>query len=337
MTQSLTPPQSTWTKVLGEINARGLAGDPAAFDTVRLQKLQAVANATGRPCVVYAVACTLPNKIVPPQTLQMDFSDKLAFHDVTEHLSGDAVDVLLHSPGGLAEAAEAIVEILRTRFTHVRFIVPTFAKSAATMLALSGDEVLMSDQAELGPTDPQMITASGVSPAQAVIDQFEKARADIAEKPAGLPAWAPILAQMGPSLLQQCQNALDLSRDLVKKWLTNYMFKGADDAEARAENIAAYLANHNNFKSHARGVRLPLLQELGVVASPFPAELINPIWELYCAIDITLGNSNAVRLIENSIGNRMIRNYGQIAVPIPMGFAPLPPPGAPQPGQPGAP
>lgn len=336
MTQPPPPPPSTWSKVLGEINARGQAGDPAAFDTIRLQKLQRVCLVTGRPLIVYAVACTLPNKIVPAQTLQMDFSDKLAFHDVTEHLDHDGVDVLLHSPGGLAEAAEAIVDILRNRFSHVRFIIPTFAKSAATMLALSGDEILMSDQAELGPTDPQMITASGVSPAQAVIDQFEKARAEIAANPAGLPAWAPILAQMGPSLLQQCQNAIDLSRELVKKWLTTYMFKDAEGAEAKADNIAEYLANHNNFKSHARGVRLPLLQELEVHASAVPQELVDPIWEAYCAIDITLGNSTAVRLIENNIGNRMIRNYGQVSLPIPF-IQPMPPPGAPQPGQPGAP
>ena len=305
------PPPSTWAKVLGEINARAAQGHPTAPEVIRLEKMQRVSSITGRPLLVYAVACTLPNKQVPAQMLQLDFSDKLPFRDMTEHLTGGSLDVLLHSPGGFAEAAEALVVLLRNKFTHVRFLIPTFAKSAATMLAFSGDEILMSDQAELGPTDPQMITAQGVSPAQAVIDQFEKARAEIAKNPTGLPAWAPILAQMGPSLLQQCQNALDLSRELVKRWLRDYMFSGQADAEDKAEKIATYMSDHNNFKSHARGVRLPLLQELGINANPLPPELVDPLWELYCAIDITLGNTTAVRLVENNLGNRMIRNFGQ--------------------------
>ena len=175
------------------------------------------------------------------------------------------------------------------------------------MLAMSGDQILMSDQAELGPTDPQMNTSQGVSPAQAVIDQFEKAKAEITQNPAGLPAWAPILAQMGPSLLQQCQNAITLSRELVKRWLAGYMFTGEADAEQKAEVISEYLANHNNFMSHARGIRLTKLEELGVKALPFPDELVAPLWDLDCAVDITLGNTNVVRIIENHLGNRMLR------------------------------
>jgi ClpP class serine protease len=53
------------------------------------------------------------------------------------------VDLILHSPGGSAEAAESIVEYLRTRFDRVRVIVPVAAMSAATMMALSADEIVM--------------------------------------------------------------------------------------------------------------------------------------------------------------------------------------------------
>ena len=317
MTQypALPSSQATWARVLGELNTLIDQKRPHPYDLVRHEKMQGVFRVTGRPLVVYAVACTQPNKILPPQVLQMDFSDKVPFNDMTEHLPRAGVDVMLHSPGGFAEAAEALVDLLRSRFDNITFIIPTFAKSAATMLAMSGDQILMSDQAELGPTDPQMNTSQGVSPAQAVIDQFEKAKAEITQNPAGLPAWAPILAQMGPSLLQQCQNAITLSRELVKRWLAGYMFTGEADAEQKAEVISEYLANHNNFMSHARGIRLTKLEELGVKALPFPDELVAPLWDLDCAVDITLGNTNVVRIIENHLGNRMLRNFGQVTVP----------------------
>ena len=196
MTQypALPSSQATWARVLGELNTLIDQIDQKRlhpYDLVRHEKMQGVFRVTGRPLVVYAVACTQPNKILPPQVLQMDFSDEVPFNDMTEHLPRAGVDVMLHSPGGFAEAAEALVDLLRSRFDNITFIIPTFAKSAATMLAMSGDQILMSDQAELGPTDPQMNTSQGVSPAQAVIDQFEKAKAEITQNPAGLPAWAP--------------------------------------------------------------------------------------------------------------------------------------------------
>src|SRR5207244_3655946 len=116
------------------------------------------------------------------------FNDKEGFREVAHTLSADNVDVLVHSPGGMAEAAESIVKLLRARFNGVRFIVPNIAKSAATMLALSGDEILMDSDAELGPIDPQfnLRKADGttvVAPAQAIIDQFDRLESRIKGDP----------------------------------------------------------------------------------------------------------------------------------------------------------
>ncbi|MHB8693082.1 MAG: SDH family Clp fold serine proteinase [Solirubrobacteraceae bacterium] len=64
-----------------------------------------------------------------------------------------------------AEGA-ALVMQLRSQFKHVQVIVPVYAKSAATMLALSGDELMLDQHSELGPIDPQFSRANAVSPAQ---------------------------------------------------------------------------------------------------------------------------------------------------------------------------
>ena len=79
------------------------------------------------------------------------------FSDLTRTVSGRSIDVLIHSPGGMAEAAERIVHLLRARFDSVRFIIPHTAFSAATMLAMSADELVLDDTSALGPIDPQII------------------------------------------------------------------------------------------------------------------------------------------------------------------------------------
>ncbi len=66
------------------------------------------------------------------------------------------VDVWLESAGGDAHTAYKLALILRHVAGHVRVVVPDFAKSAATLLALAGDEIFLGPGAELGPLDGQI-------------------------------------------------------------------------------------------------------------------------------------------------------------------------------------
>lgn len=66
------------------------------------------------------------------------------------------IDLWLHSPGGDAHAAYKLAMMLRTAASRVRVVVPDYAKSAATLLALVGDEIYLAPGADLGPLDAQM-------------------------------------------------------------------------------------------------------------------------------------------------------------------------------------
>ena len=77
-----------------------------------------------------------------------------ALMEVTAGLHSPDVDLILHSPAGSPEAAEAIVSYLRSRFTHIRVVVPQLAMFAATMIACAADEIVMGKHSFLGPTDP---------------------------------------------------------------------------------------------------------------------------------------------------------------------------------------
>jgi ClpP class serine protease len=133
----------------------------AAWGILVEAKVKQVFDQTDIPLIIYASACTAPAGKAPPQLLQIDVSDKVAFHSMLEALDGPKLDILLQSPGGFPEATETIVEEVRRKFGHVRFIVPAYAKSAATMMAMSGDEILIDEDGELGPIDPQMVIGGG--------------------------------------------------------------------------------------------------------------------------------------------------------------------------------
>jgi len=67
------------------------------------------------------------------------------------------VDFVLHSPGGDAHCAFKIIKYLHTIFGKVNIIAPFWAKSAATLLSLGGDEIILNEFSDLGPLDTQLV------------------------------------------------------------------------------------------------------------------------------------------------------------------------------------
>ncbi len=66
------------------------------------------------------------------------------------------LELLLDSPGGSADVAYSLIRFLRRRCNRLNVIVPFYAKSAATLMALGGDAIYMGEFADLGPIDAQM-------------------------------------------------------------------------------------------------------------------------------------------------------------------------------------
>lgn len=84
---------------------------------------------------------------------------------VFQELLGDCdpnkeLDVLLSSPGGSREMALRIVQSMQDKCRAVRVIVPDMAKSAATVLCLGADEIMIRPAGDLGPIDPPIILQS---------------------------------------------------------------------------------------------------------------------------------------------------------------------------------
>lgn len=84
---------------------------------------------------------------------------------VFEHLEAfgavNKIDVLLYSTGGHTLAAWALANLLREYCRKVGVIIPHRALSAATLLTLSANEIIMSRLGHLSPIDPSITSPLG--------------------------------------------------------------------------------------------------------------------------------------------------------------------------------
>ena len=311
---------TSWKDIQNEISATKSPEKPNGdFDVVRRGKYKLLSDLTKRPLIVYATAFHNPIKAqVAAPFLSIDLSDKDGFNEVTQKIKADKVDVFIHSPGGSAEATESIVKILRNRFKDIRFIITGAAKSAATMLAMSGDVILMDDAAEVGPIDPQVRVGGRYSPAGSIIEQFDRATEVLKKNPDQLPVWVPILREFAPALLVECENYINLSQTLVSSWLEKYMFAGDTKAKQNAKKIAKHLANEKNFLSHARRIDVIELEKIGVKIQKLAdqkIEIQDAVKQLHLVVMATLDATDAVKMFENSEGDALIRMVNFQPVP----------------------
>lgn len=310
---------STWGEILKELQNHAekpaIAGSPAIppFDRVRRKYLNNLHQHTGRNTILYASSWIQPQNI-PSELISIGEEDICGFMEATAGLSGDKLDIILHSPGGSAEATEALVNYLRHHFKHIRIIIPLGAMSAATMLACCADEIIMGVQSYIGPIDPQMIirTQFGLQtvPTQAIIDQFKMAQDECSGNPAKLGVWLPIIQQYGPALLVQCEQAIDLSKQLVTEWLEQYMFAGDSKANQKAKTVADNLSQYKEFKSHGRHINRDQAKHHGlekISNLEDDKKLQNHVLSVFHATIHTFNGTQAVKIVENHLGKAFVK------------------------------
>ena len=309
----------TWGAILTELQEAGKVGNSPAFDIVRRKYLALLKEKTGRDVILYATNWTSPG--VSSSDISITEEDIQGFMEVIHGLSGQNLDLILHSPGGSAEVTEALVSYIRTKFNNVRVIVPQAAMSAATMLACSANSIMMGKHSFLGPIDPQIIISTQIGvryvPAQAILEQFDKAK-EQCQDPKLLGCWLPILGQYGPALLIQCENALELAKKLIIEWLQRYMFFGKVDAIERSETIARYLSDHNEFKSHSRHIPRNKAKELCLEIEDMEGnqELQDLVLSIFHATTHTFAGTGTLKIIENHNGKAFIKRQQIINLPI---------------------
>jgi ClpP class serine protease len=147
------------------------------------------------------------------------------------------IEIVLHTPGGLVLAATQIAEALADHPADVAAVVPHYAMSGGTMIALGADRIVMDEHAALGPVDPQL----GQYPAASILAAVELPGSHRDE--------TLIMADMAGKAITQVET---LVTRLVERHLE----------PARARDVAHLLAT--GVWTHDRPLRAAELQQLGL-------------------------------------------------------------------------
>ncbi len=167
------------------------------------------------------------------------------------------IDFIIHTPGGLALAATQIANALAKHKAPVRVIIPHYAMSGGTLIALAADEIIMDENAVLGPVDPQI----GQMPAASILKVLEKK--DIKD----IDDQTLILADVSEKAIKQ-----------MKEYLVNLLTQKGMDKE-KAEKIAEELATGKY--THDYPLTVEHLRKLGLNVNTNVPEEVYALMDLY--------------------------------------------------------
>jgi hypothetical protein len=255
--------------------------------------------------------------------------DTPLFEDLLRTVDSKVGYLMITSPGGDPNAAEKVLIMCRERFTEGFFvIVPNYAKSAATMLALGSDTILMGYLAELGPIDPQIQLSSPLGPslpARSFIDGLENIRTKVKKDGDPVQMYLPMLSQIKPEIIAICLSAIEDSRSFAEKWLKKCMLK---NDPKQAEYVADWLSKGEKYKSHGKVIGFQEAKDilkLMVDKIDKDSELWDCIWELYLRSTLQLQLSGGAKLFENEKVSLTL-NIDVATLPQPREKRQLPPP-----------
>lgn len=224
---------------------------------------------------------------VSPSPMQIHRTDVVAMVDLLHNVvPGTPIDLLLHSPGGDIDAAEKLITLVRKRagVAPVRVIVPDYAKSAATLVALGADTIVMSDSSELGAIDPQVDLPDSTGhvstlSAQSYLDAFHLHAGNLKGDPDD-PVARLMLSKMEPATVRKLERITKRSKAIAEDLLKQAMVKDED----QAAEIAKQLSDTKRWHSHGQMISHETAAGLGLnVAYLAPHDpLWIRYWRLYC-------------------------------------------------------
>jgi hypothetical protein len=221
----------------------------------------------------------------PGMQAQMSDDTVRALHDHVLALGTTArVDLFLHSAGGSLDVPWRIVTMLRQLAPRVEVLVPYKAMSAATLVCVGADAIVMGPRAELGPFEPQLTFQRATGSGRVVEEQlgledlsaylhFLRRRVGIRDAAA---LGAPLVEELPVTLIGQIERTRASIRSVARKLLRS---RAAPQDEEVTRRIVRSLAGWSRPHGHAI-VRCEA-HELGLpIVDPSPT-LAARMWELY--------------------------------------------------------
>jgi hypothetical protein len=194
--------------------------------------------------------------------------------------------LMLASPGGSGEAAIRMVRSIQSRCTELTVLLPDMAKSAATLLCLGADKLIMGPGGDLGPVDPQFSMKRGLVGAKEIVDAVDEAADRITQSPDTFPLFANLLADVNMVMVRQARNALAQSERLVREALS-CGHRTPDEVDELTTKLKGPLIGEP--ATHSAVISAVHAKELGLPAEPADVscqewQLLWNLWTRYYAL-----------------------------------------------------
>ena len=213
--------------------------------------------------------------------------------------------LILNSPGGNALAAERIVNICRS-FSEkgFRVIVPKMAKSAATMVCLGADEIIMSRTSELGPIDPQILIHDEhgkpvrYQAAHEIVDSYNELMSEASKTEGRIEPYLQQLARYDARDISKIRSAQALSESIAVNLLKKGMLKRLEPDQIKSK--IRPLLDPLTTQDHGR----PLFADdakkcdLKIRTIGNQDELWRLVWDLYIRLNFVTSTRSA-KIIES--------------------------------------
>lgn len=260
-----------------------------AFHAPRYQRqalIKDIQDRTKRRLICYVAGIQAP----------IDRDDTLGFVDLLHNLvEEDSLDLLLHTGGGDIDAAEKVISMIHNRVgdAELRVIVPDFAKSAGTLMAIGADRILMSDTSELGPIDPQITLRDDhgnyiVHSVQSYLDAYISHCEALTKNPSD-PVAAIMLSKLDPATVKLFEAWRDRARKFAEAQLRLGMFR---NTPGNYTKIAAELTDTKKWLSHGQPIGWQDASQMGLTIEfmdPAGADW-HAYWQLYCLQRLAVGD-----------------------------------------------
>lgn len=329
---------SSWSELLTEFVERK-DGDPRWLDNKLKKQLTEVSKLRNDTAVIFYASSFLQKRLLESSITSEDingFMDALHGADTKKGLT-----LILHTPGGDINAVESIVDYLHAKFKYIEVIVPYLAMSGGSMISLASNLLVLGNQSQLGPIDPQITIGNKTHSARAIQEAFDRAKEDIKSDVSLGHLWAPILQNMGPSLIEDAGKALSYSRELVVNWLNQRMFERKDKETPEEEEekrrtvseIAGYFnaektENHGNVHVHGQriGIQKLIKLKINVESLEKDQKLQDTVLTAYHLMTLIFENTPSIKFIVSNKAKMWAKNSPIIPPPALAVPVPVPPP-----------
>lgn len=164
--------------------------------------------------------------------------------------------LMLRSPGGDPEIAIRLIRMCHAASSEFVILVPEIAKSAATIMALGADSIIMGPTSDLGPIDPQVfVPGRGFISAKDMMSAYDRALDMVAAAPDTAQLHAVLLGGVDATTVQFARSALERIADIARQAVASNDNRSPAEVDALCSKIQAPLIDNPKMHGAVVGAR----------------------------------------------------------------------------------